>query len=425
MTASHSTDLGLIENRTQLIDYLAAGCKPKSAWRLGTEHEKFTYNLTTQQPVPYEGENGIGALLQQLEKRYGWQPVIEDGITIALSKDKAAISLEPGGQFELSGAPLETVHQTAAETAQHFKEVEAIGKDLGLGFLPIGFHPSWTREQMPWMPKARYQIMREYMPKKGSLGLDMMLRTCTIQVNLDFSSEADMVQKFRASLALQPIVTALFANSSMKEGKDTGFKSYRSHIWTDTDNDRCGILPFVFEDGMGFERYVDYMLDVPMYFVYRNGHYINAAGQSFRDFMAGKLPAYPNEMPSSSDWTDHLSTAFPEVRLKKFLEMRGADGGLPPFINALPALWAGILYDQTALEAATDLVKNWTVNDHLLLRQDAPKQGFSAVIAGKSVGTIAKELLHIAEAGLKSRHYLNAAGADETIYLQPLWERVT
>jgi glutamate--cysteine ligase len=424
MTASHSTDLGLIENRTQLIDYLAAGCKPKSQWRLGTEHEKFTYNLTTHQPIPYEGENGIGTLLQQLVNRYGWQPVIEDGITIALSKDKAAISLEPGGQFELSGAPLETVHQTAAETAQHFKEVEAIGKDLGLGFLPIGFHPQWTREQMPWMPKARYQIMRDYMPKKGSLGLDMMLRTCTIQVNLDFSSEADMVQKFRASLALQPIVTALFANSSIKEGKDTGFKSYRSHIWTDTDNDRCGILPFVFEDGMGFERYVDYMLDVPMYFVYRNGQYINAAGQSFRDFMAGKLPAYPNEMPALSDWTDHLSTAFPEVRLKKFLEMRGADGGTQPFINALPALWAGILYDQTALDAATDLVKNWTQADHVYLREYAPKQGFDAVVAGQSVREWARQLLQIATVGLKARGYLNESGADETIYLQPLWERV-
>ena len=424
MTASHSTDLGLIENRTQLVDYLAAGCKPKSAWRLGTEHEKFTYNLTTQKPVPYEGEKGIGTLLQQLEKRYGWQPVIEDGITIALSKDKAAISLEPGGQFELSGAPLETVHQTAAETAQHFKEVEAIGRDLGLGFLPLGFHPQWTRAQMPFMPKARYQIMREYMPKKGSLGLDMMLRTCTIQVNLDFSSEADMVQKFRASLALQPIVTGLFANSALKEGKDTGFKSYRSHIWTDTDNDRCGILPFVFEDGMGFERYVDYMLDVPMYFVYRNGHYINAAGQSFRDFMVGKLPAYPNEMPALSDWTDHLSTAFPEVRLKKFLEMRGADGGTQPFINALPALWAGVLYDQTALDAATDLVKNWTQADHVYLREYAPKQGFDAVVAGKSVREWARQLLQIAESGLKARRYLNENSEDETVYLEPLWERV-
>jgi glutamate--cysteine ligase len=277
---------------------------------------------------------------------------------------------------------------------------------------------------MPFMPKARYQIMRDYMPKKGSLGLDMMLRTCTIQVNLDFSSEADMVQKFRASLALQPIVTALFANSSIKEGKDTGFKSYRSHIWTDTDNDRCGILPFVFEDGMGFERYVDYMLDVPMYFVYRNGHYINAAGQSFRDFMAGKLPAYPNEMAALSDWTDHLSTAFPEVRLKKFLEMRGADGGTQPFINALPALWAGVLYDQTALDAATDLVKNWTQADHVYLREYAPKQGFDAVVAGQSVREWARQLLQIAEAGLKARGYLNESGADETIYLQPLWERV-
>jgi glutamate--cysteine ligase len=276
---------------------------------------------------------------------------------------------------------------------------------------------------MPWMPKARYKIMREYMPKKGSLGLDMMLRTCTIQVNLDFSSEADMVQKFRASLALQPIVTALFANSSIKEGKDTGFKSYRSHIWTDTDNDRCGILPFVFEDGMGFERYVDYMLDVPMYFVYRNGQYINAAGQSFRDFMAEKLPAYPNEMPALSDWTDHLSTAFPEVRLKKFLEMRGADGGTQPFINALPALWAGILYDQTALDAATDLVKNWTQADHVYLREYAPKQGFDAVVAGQSVREWARQLLQIATFGLKARGYLNANGADETVYLEPLWER--
>ena len=335
-----------IENRRQLIEYFAAGNKPRAAWRMGTEHEKFGFHTATLKPLAYDGPAGIRAMLEGMT-RFGWEPVVEGNNPIALQRGKASVTLEPGGQFELSGAPLETLHETAEENAQHLDEVKEVAGEIGAGFIGLGFAPEWKREDMHWMPKGRYKIMREYMPKKGKLGLDMMLRTCTVQTNLDFESEADMVKKFRVSLALQPLATALFANSPFKEGKAAGYKSYRSHIWTDTDPDRCGMLPFVFEDGFGFERYADYMLDVPMYFVYRDGKYIDASGQSFRDFLKGKLPARPGELPTVNDWADHITTAFPEVRLKRFLEMRGADSGPLPALNALPALWVGLLYDQT------------------------------------------------------------------------------
>src|SRR5215813_11142922 len=332
-----------IENRRQLVEYFAAGNKPRADWRLGTEHEKFGFHKETLKPLAYDGPDGIRAMLDGLT-RFGWEPLVEGNNIIALTRGKANITLEPGGQFELSGAPLETLHETAEENAQHIEEVN-------------------------WMPKGRYRIMRDYMPRKGKLGLDMMLRTCTVQTNLDFGSEADMVKKFRVSLALQPVATALFANSPFKEGKPAGYKSYRSHIWTDTDPDRCGMLPFVFEEGFGFERYADYMLGVPMYFVYRDGKYIDASGQSFRDFLKGRLPARPGELPTLNDWADHVTTAFPEVRLKRYLEMRGADSGPLPALTALPAFWVGLLYDQTALDAAWDLVKDWTIADHDFLRE--------------------------------------------------------
>ncbi len=419
MSAPPSGGGAPIENRRQLVEYFAAGNKPRSAWRMGTEHEKFGFDKKTLKPLPYDGDNGIRAMLEGM-RRFGWEAVVENNNTIALLRDKASVTLEPGGQFELSGAPLETVHETAVETSQHLAEVREVANEIGAGFIGLGFAPQWKREDIHWMPKGRYKIMREYMPKKGKLGIDMMLRTCTVQTNLDFESEADMVKKFRVSLALQPLATALFANSPFVEGKDVGFKSYRSHIWTDTDPDRCGMLPFVFEDGFGFERYADYMLDVPMYFVYRGGKYIDASGLSFKDFMQGKLAVRPGELPSINDWGDHITTAFPEVRLKRFLEMRGADGG--PFANlcALPALWVGLLYDQGALDAAWDLVKGWSIEDHAFLRAETPKTGLSTSFKGRPLSALAVEVMAIARAGLKARNRLDERGNDETVFLQML-----
>jgi glutamate--cysteine ligase len=410
-----------VTDKRQLVDYIAEGSKPPALWRIGTEHEKFAYRRDDHRPLPYEGERGIGAILTGLE-RFGWQPVREGNNTIALSKDGCSVTLEPGGQFELSGAPVETIHQTCAEVQTHLRQVKRVCEPLDIGMMGMGFQPKWRRADIPLMPKGRYEIMRAYMPTKGSLGLDMMLRTCTIQVNLDYASEADMVRKFRVGLALQPVATALFANSPFTESKPNGFLSYRSHIWTDTDPDRCGILPFVFEDGMGFERYVDHVLDVPMYFVYRGGRYIDASGQSFRDFLKGKLPALPGEIPTTSDWADHLSTLFPEVRLKRFLEMRGADGGPWDSICGLPALWVGLLYDQSALDSAWDLVKDWSHEDHDALRAAVPRQGLHTAFRGGKLVDLARETLKIADAGLKARARHDALGSDERHFLHSLHE---
>jgi len=410
-----------ISGRDQLVESLASGCKPKSAWRIGTEHEKFVFRLTDLRSVPYGGDDGIGALLEGL-KRFGWAPVIEDGKAIALIRDDASVTLEPGGQLELSGAPVNTVHDTCREVHEHLCEVKEVAGELGIGLMGMGFQPKWARDEIPWMPKGRYAIMRDYMPKKGSLGLDMMLRTATVQVNLDFESEACMRHKFRLALALQPVATALFANSPFIEGHPSGYLSYRSHIWTDTDPDRCGILPFVFEEGFGFERYVDYLLDVPMYFVYRDGRYIDASGQSFRDFLEGRLPALPGEVPTMKDWEDHMTTVFPEVRLKRFLEMRGADGGPGGRLCALSALWVGLLYDGAALEAAWDLVKDWTPSDHTRLRAEVPRLGFKTMIGKRSMDELALDVLEIAGEGLKARACVNSSGQDERHFLDPLLE---
>jgi len=331
-----------------------------------------------------------------------------------------SVTLEPGGQFELSGAPVKTLHETCSEVHEHLDQVRTVAEPLGVGMLGMGFQPKWRREEIPWMPKGRYRIMSAYMPKKGRLGLDMMLRTCTIQVNLDFASEADMVRKFRVGLALQPLVTALFANSPFTDGEPNGFSSYRSHIWTDTDPDRCGILPFVFENGMGFERYVEHVLDVPMYFVYRTGEYIDASGQSFRDFLDGKLPALPGEVPTITDWDDHLTTLFPEVRLKRFLEMRGADGGPWRSLCALPALWVGILYHQATLDAAWDWVKDWTIEEHAHLRAEVPRTGLQTRFRSGTVQTLAQEMLALSAAGLKGRAEEDWSGQDERQFLTAL-----
>ncbi|MEE4292968.1 MAG: glutamate--cysteine ligase [Xanthomonadales bacterium] len=410
-----------VYSKTELVEYLESGCKPKTDWKLGTEHEKFGYRLDDLRPLPYEGERGIRAILEALAAQFGWQPVLEDGRIIALVDETgASITLEPGGQLELSGAVLDNIHQTCTEVYTHLKQVRAVSEPLGVAFLGMGFQPKWRREEMEWMPKGRYRIMREYMDKVGTLGVDMMSRTCTIQVNMDFSSEADMVHKFRTALALQPVATALFANSPFTDGRPNGFVSYRSRVWEDTDPDRTGMLPWVFEGEMGFEKYVDYMLDVPMYFVYRNGTYLDASGQSFRDFLDGRLPALPGEKPTLKDWEDHLTTAFPEVRLKRFLEMRGADGGPWRRICALPALWAGLLYHQETLDAAWDLASGWSMEERLRLREEVPRLGLKAEIRGRSVLDIATDVVDLANRGLTARARLNGAGDNETGFLSPL-----
>lgn len=409
-----------LAGKHELMEYIASGEKPPEQWLIGTEHEKFVFRLSDNQRVPYEGPDGIRALLNGLT-RFGWEPVLEAGNPIAMTRDGGSISLEPGGQFELSGAPLRTLHNTCDEVNQHLHEVKEVCEELGLGMLGVGFDPKSTRAEVPWMPKGRYKIMREYMPKVGTLGLDMMLRTCTVQVNLDFASEADMVKKFRVSLALQPLATALFAASPFTEGKPNGFKSYRSHIWTDTDADRCGMLPFVFEDGFGYERYVDYLLDMPMYFAYRDGRYIDASGQSFRDFMAGKLPALPGVVATRGDFIDHMSTAFPEVRLKKYLEMRGADGGPWRRLCALPAFWVGLLYDDLPLDAAWDLVKDWTVEDMQTQRDLAPRMGLDTPFRSETLRDLATRVLAMAREGLRRRARMSSSGEDESHFLDTLF----
>lgn len=415
-----SGELPPIESLSELTAFIAEGEKPKDQWRIGTEHEKFIYCRDTLKPVGYDGENGIRAILEKLHQTTGWEKIFDNGLPIGLKGEGASVSLEPGGQVELSGAPVETIHETCDEVSRHLDAVKAVADPLNIAFFGLGFAPTWTRDEMPKMPKSRYTIMRNYMPKVGNLGLDMMHRTCTVQVNLDFASEADMVAKFRTSLALQPIATALFANSSIVEGKPSGWASWRAHIWTDTDPDRTGLLKFVFEDGFGYERYRDYMLDVPMYFVRRGGKYHDAAGLSFRDFLAGKLPIMPGERPHILDWEDHLSTAFPEVRLKRFLEMRGADSGPWARICALPAFWVGLLYDADALAAAWDVAKGWTAEMRDALRNDAAHYGLKAKIGKRSVQDVAKEVVAISREGLKRRARAGAMAIDETHFIDPL-----
>jgi len=408
-----------IESKAQLIEDLESACTPRDKWLIGTEHEKFAFRLSDNKRLPYEGPDGIGEILSRLE-RFGWEPIQEQGKTIALSMNGCAITLEPGGQFELSGAPLENIHQTCDEVHTHLAQVKEVGDELGTGMLGLGFDPSWRRDQVSWMPKGRYAIMNREMQRVGNLGLDMMLRTCTVQTNLDFSDEADMVEKYRISLALQPVATALFANSPFTEGKPSGFLSLRSNVWTDTDPSRCGMLPFVFEEGYGFERHVDYILDVPMYFVYRDGIYHDVAGKSFRDFMAGKLEGFEGEIPHMGDWTDHMTTNFPEVRLKKYLEMRGTDGGPWRSLCALPAYWVGLLYDSDSQSAAWDMVKDWTIEEQARMRDDVPAQGLKTPFRGGTVQDLAKRSLEIASAGLKRRARKDAAGNDESGFLDTL-----
>jgi glutamate--cysteine ligase len=420
--ARDQLDMTPLQSRDELVAWLADGIKPKADFRIGTEHEKTPFTRVGHQPVPYEGPRGIGALLDGMKHLLGWEPIMEADKIIGLYDvtGGGAISLEPGGQFELSGAPVETVHQTQAELMAHLSQLREIATPLGIGFLGLGLTPSWSRAQIPVMPKGRYKIMTGYMPKVGKYGLDMMYRTCTVQTNLDFSSEADMVKKLRVSLALQPVATALFANSPFTEGKPNGFLSFRSEIWRDTDNARSGMLPWAFESGMGFERWVDYALDVPMYFVKRGDRYIDVSGSSFRGFFDGKNDKMPGERPTLSDWANHLSTIFPEVRLKRYLEMRGADGVTSDRLPALSAFWVGLLYDETALDAAWDIAKRWTAAERQALRDDVPRRGIEARIGDRDLLAIAKECLAIAHGGLRRRARLDAQGHDETRHLAAL-----
>jgi glutamate--cysteine ligase len=420
--ARDASDATPIESRDQLVQLIESGSKPPAKWRVGTEHEKFGFYLANFDPVPYDGKRGIRRLLEAMEGLLGWQPITDKENVIGLADPigQGAISLEPGGQFELSGAPLATLHQTCREVNGHLAQLRECASPLGVGFLGLGASPKWTLQQTPVMPKSRYEIMARYMPKVGSLGLDMMYRTCTIQANLDFSDEADMVLKMRVGLALQPIVTALFANSPFREGKPSGFLSWRSHIWLDTDPDRTGMLPFAFEDGFGFERYVDWALDVPMYFVKRGDNYFDVAGASFRDLIDGKLKELPGERATLSDWKNHLSTIFPEVRLKDYLEMRGADGGPGSRICALPAFWVGLLYDSVALDAAWQIVRNWTADEREALRIAVPRTALKTPFRGGTVLDVARQIVALAYDGLTRRGFRDGSGRDETLFLKPL-----
>lgn len=412
----------VIESRAQLVEALSRGCKSREDWRIGTEHEKFTFYRDSFKPVPYFGDNGIRSLLEKVRAETAWAPYYDGENVIGLNNPAGggSISLEPGGQFELSGAPLETLHETCVEANDHLRLLRKFTEPMGIEFLGVGVAPTWTLDEIPAMPKSRYGIMTPYMEKVGTLGTSMMYRSCTVQVNLDFASEADMVKKLRVSLALQPVATAIFANSPFLEGRPNGYLSFRSHIWLNTDDARTGMLPFAFEEGMGFERYVDYALDVPMYFIIRDGKYLDCAGESFRAFLEGKLPQLPGEKPTVKDWEDHLSTLFPEVRMKQFLEMRGADGGPWEGICALPAFWVGLLYDQAALDAAWELVKDWTQEERETLRRGVPRTALKTSFRNRTVLDIAREVVEISRSGLKARNRLNWEGADETVFLAPI-----
>ena len=417
---------GPIEHHDQMAQYLADGYKPKEDWRIGTEHEKFGYCKDTLKPLPYEGDRSIRVMLEGLRDRHNWAPVEERGKLIGLEKDGANISLEPGGQLELSGAPVETIHETCDEVNTHLREVKDVADEIGVGFIGLGAAPEWSHEQMDLMPKGRYKLMDSYMQKVGTMGTTMMRRTCTVQVNLDFASEADMVQKMRVAVAMQPIANALFANSPFLDGKPNGVKSTRGLVWRNLDDARTGMVPFVFDESFGFEAWVQYALDVPMYFVYRDGKYIDALGQSFRDFLKGELPALPGEKPTLSDWADHLTTLFPEARVKKFIEMRGADGGPWRRLCALPAFWVGLMYDQSALDGAWDLVKDWDAETREELRIAASTHGLLAEVGGLKMHDLAREAVALSEAGLKARARPGAGGLvpDETHFLNALRDSI-
>lgn len=402
-----------------LVNDMARGCKPRDQWRIGIEHEQFIFNRQTGKPLPYDGVPGVRQVLESFARDYGWMPVEKNGALIELRRDGANITLEPGGQIEISGAPLADIAAVVAQADCYHAELRMIGEKLGVGILARGFHPDWTRDDIHWMPKERYQIMGPYMASRSQHGVDMMIRTCGAQVNLDFDSEGDMVKKYRVALGLQPVITALMANSSMVEGRDSGLRSYRSFIWTQTDPDRCGVPRFVFEDGMGFARYVDYALDVPMYFIMRHGHHVNVAGQSFRDFMRGKLKGYEGDVPTIDDWRDHLTTLFPEVRLKTYLEFRGPDSTDPDLVYAMTAFWVGLFHDPSALDQAYDLIRDLTPDHHIQIRNDVPRLGLDTSLPERQhLRNLAMEALQISNRGLARQN------AQDTLFLEPLMGQV-
>jgi glutamate--cysteine ligase len=424
MSNPGDADATQITSLRQLADHIAAGCKPPERFRIGTEHEKFGFRLTDLAAPPYQPADGQPGSIRDLLAgltRFGGTPIADRGNTIGLKQGDAAVSLEPAGQLELSGAPLETLHETMAELETHFDQVRSVSRDLQIGWAPLGFHPIATREQMPLMPKGRYEIMRRYMPKVGRFGLDMMTRTCTVQVNLDYASEQDMVRKLRVSLLLQPLATALFANSPFTEGRPNGYLSYRAKVWTDTDNQRSGIPAVMFEPGFGFERYAQWLIDeVPMYFVYRNSNYIDVAGASFRDYMAGRLHNVAGAVATVGDFADHITTVFTDVRIKRFLEMRGADAGRADMMVAQSAFWVGLLYDEAALSAAEALLRGAGWEDAVTLRDAVPRAGLAAPWRGGTLLDLARDAVAIAGDGLRARARRNAAGEDESGYLAPL-----
>jgi glutamate--cysteine ligase len=412
-----------ITDIAQLVAYLAAGATPQEDWRIGTEHEKFAFHRADLSPVLYEGDHGIGVLLENLALRFGWDPILESGRAIGLRKGAASISLEPGGQIELSGAPLSTIHETHQEIEEHLRQLAEVCREFEIAFLGIGAQPKWPFTEIPWMPKGRYRRMRTYLPTKGRLSLDMMTRTATVQANLDFADEDDMVLKFRVGLALQPVVTALFANSPFIDGQPNGYLSYRNEIWRHTDPDRCGWLPFVFEPGFGFARYVEYALDVPMLFLYQDGQYWDIQGTPFRAFLAGRLPGLADTRPTLADWELHLSTLFPDVRLKQFLEMRGADAGNTQTLCALPAFWKGILYDKDSLNAAWERIGSWTLKERAAIHRQVSWLGLDTPLpGGGTLSDLARQTLEWSRAGLHRQNQTNANGCDESIYLHSLFE---
>ncbi|MEP0232858.1 glutamate--cysteine ligase [Roseibium sp.] len=423
--ARDTVDSTPIESIADLAATLEAGCKPAEKFRIGTEHEKFGFHLSDLSPIPYEGDHGVEAVLSGMEKLLGWERIEDNGKIIGLSDPVGggAISIEPGGQFELSGAPLETLHETCRETNVHLAHVRQVAEPLGVGFLGTGMAPTWRRDDVPVMPKSRYEIMTRYMPKVGKYGLDMMYRTTTIQVNLDFASEADMAKKMRVGLALQPIATAIFANSPFTDGKPNGYKSFRAEVWNDLDQDRTGNLPFAFDDGFGFESYVEWALDVPMYFIKRGATYYDATDTTFRAFMNGSYEGkVPDARPTIGDWNNHLSTLFPDVRLKKYIEMRGADGGPWRRICALPAFWVGLLYDDGILDQAWQLVRDWTEEERGALRAGVPRTALQTPFRAGQVLDVAKDVLALSKEGLRRRNRLSDGDLDEQVHLAPVEE---
>ncbi|KAG2245144.1 hypothetical protein Bca4012_015027 [Brassica carinata] len=387
--------------KEDLIAYFSSGCKTKEMWRIGTEHEKIGFNVKTLRPMKYEQ---ITALLNGISERFDWDKVMETGTIIGLKQGMQSISLERGGQLELSGAPLETLHQTYNELNSHLYQVKTVAEDLGIGFLGIGYEPKSSLEDATIVRKTRYDIIQDYLDRTGS-GPDMGLKTCTVQANLDYSSETDMIRKFRASLALQPIATALFANSPFSNGKPNGFLSIRSHLWIDTDKKRTGMIPFVFNDSFGFERYVEYALDVPMFFLHRNKSYLNCGGMTFRDFLSGKISHLSHEQPTINDWETHIGTIWPEVRLKRYLEMRGADGGSREMLCALPAFWVGLLYDEESLQTVLDMIADWTTEEREMLRTQVPVTGLKTMFRDGPLKHVAEDVLKLAKDGLERRNY--------------------